>query len=210
MQYAKQISLILSVAGTLLGAGAAQAAPAHDKPYDRSTLELGLHGTHWNMDQNSASGFGLDVRASYMRLAGVHLAYDKVAVQDANVPLLGYATPPDLRAELFLAPIANRYFSPYATAGVGVATYADSRLSILGGLGAEIAATSWLSLAGEWRLVLPSPTDTAEAVQARQKALTDAAKNGEQVEIPGSVSEAAGEYYNLQTWELVFGARYVF
>lgn len=207
MEYTRNISVILSVAGALLGAGAAE---AKDKPFSRSTLELGMHGTHWNMDQNSASGFGLDLRASYKRVVGLQLAYDNVSMPDASVPLLGYATPPDLRAELFLAPIANRYFSPYATAGVGVARYADSRLSILGGLGAEVAATSWLSLAGEWRLVLPSPSDASQAVQARQEALTDAAMKGKQVKIPGSISEVAGEYYNLQTWELVFGARYVF
>jgi len=195
----------------VLGAADASAdAVAAEKVYRRSTLEIGANAAYWQLTNVGSAGFELQARASWKRVAGIQVGYTHVALNEDHIPARGYATPPDVHAELFLAPIPNPYFSPYLLAGAGIATYADNRVSILAGGGVEIAALPWLTFMAEWRLVLPNPGDAADAIEERAETLAlTTAKGDMNVEIP-STQQVITEYYNFETYEIIAGARFVY
>jgi hypothetical protein len=172
-------------------------------------IGLGFHGAHWQANEDSARGMAVDARATRGGVIGLQVGFADMQLPAGFTPALGYATPPDLRAELILVPVPNRYFAPFVTAGAGMARYADDRLSLLGGIGAEVHLASWLSLVAQWRVVAPDPREVATAV--KQKLQNQAEQMPANLDPePPTMREVLAEHYNLRTYEVTVGYRLVY
>jgi hypothetical protein len=170
---------------------------------------LGVHGARWEMDGDTAGGYGVEAQAAFGDVFGVQVGYVSVD-PGAAMPSIGKATPPDLRAELLLRPVPNRYVSPFLTLGVGVAHYAGDRVSLTAGVGAEVWLTRRWGIFGHCRVIAPDPYDVADDIERRHSEIPTAAD----LDGPSPMSESFGDivddYYNLRTYELSAGVRFIY